>query len=421
MPDNYGHYGRLMPPTRSIRAVVATAALVAACTGSGADDPQARLSGLIAVAGPTGLRILKPTGELVVELAEDMVVTQPTWSRAGTSLAATLIDRGSGTAQVAVVDTATWELTATPAYRPYFFYTWNHDGSLLAALGPGRQGGTSVDILDAAGAPAANSPIEGNAMYVAWEPGGDDLLLHADDRLFLLDDPDAVETSAALGVVGTDFQAPSWIPGTRDVLYVDSAGTRGRLLRHNVDTAEIIDLGAAEGFVIFSVHPDGQKAALFQEGPIIRPGSGSNDGTALVSAQNALVSAQNRSPRVEMVDLVTGNRTPVVETVSVWLEWSPAGERLLVATLDGTGFGWHVWADQHLDDLGSFTPTPTFARDYMAFSSQYVESPRLWSPDGSAFGFGAMTDTGPVAAVTEASGAWTVNLEAGEVAFWSPR
>ena len=372
--------------------------------------------GLVAVAGPTGLRILRADGEVVAELAEGLVVTQPTWSRDGARLVATVIDPAAGTTEVAVVDAVTWEMTAADAFRPYFFYTWSHDGRFLAALGPRSGGGTSVDVLDAAGTPAANSSIEGGSMYVAWEPGGDDLLLHADDRLFLVSDLEAVEASADLGAVGTSFQAPAWVPGTRDFVYVagsgDPASAEGRLVRRNADTSETADLGPANGAVNLAVGPGGRRAALSHAGPApeVNP----------ASAVAGLVQAPVRPERVEVVDLTTGERTPVLDGLGLWLEWSPDGERLLVAGIDDSGFAWHIWTGGTLEPLTTLTPTETFARNYMAFAGQYVESPRLWSPDGRAVGFGAVDGDRPVAVVISADSGDSAALGSGEVAFWNP-
>lgn len=372
--------------------------------------------GLMAVAGPTGLRILRSDGEVVADLAEGLVVTQPTWSRDGSKLAATVIDPAAGTAEVAVVDAATWEMASARAIRPYFFYTWSHDGRFLAALGPRSGGGTSVDVLDAAGAPAANSSIEGGSMYVAWEPGGDDLLLHADDRLFLVSDLQAVEASADLGRVGTRFQAPAWVPGTRDFVYVEGSGdpadTEGRLVRRNADTSETADLGPANGPVNLAVDSRGRRAALSHSGPRPEPDP--------AGAVTDLALTPLRPERVEIVDLDTGRRTSVLDGLGLWLEWSPDGQRLLVAGIDDSGFAWHVWADGALETLSKLAPTETFARNYMAFANQYVETPRLWSPDGRTFGFGAMDGGRPVAVAIGADGQGASALGSGEVAFWNP-
>lgn len=419
----------LDPPTEQAQAdAPGAAAAGAAETESGttaAEDPDRATAdtgipagggGLVAVAGPTGLRILRPDGEAVAELAEGLVVTQPTWSRDGARLAATVIDPAARTTEVAVVDSATWEMTSARAFRPYFFYSWSHDGRFLAALGPRSGGGTSVDILDAAGAPAANSSIEGGRMYVAWEPGGGDLLLHADDRLFLVSDLQAVEASTDLGAVGVRFQAPAWVPGTRDFVYVegagDPAGAGGRLVRRNADTSETADLGPANGPVNLTVDPRGRRVALSHTGPPPDPDP--------ASAVAGLVQAPVRPERVEIVDLATGERTPVLSGLGMWLEWSPDGERLLVAGVDDSGFAWHIWDGGTLESLSKLNPTETFARNYMAFAGQYVESPRLWSPDSRSVGFSAVEGDQPVAVVIRADGTGATALGSGEVAFWNP-
>ena len=235
--------------------------------------------GLIAATGPTGLRFLTGDGRPLAEWANDLLVTQPTWSRDGRRLVATVVDPDSGAASVAVIDVSTWQIEASQAGRPYFFYSWSHDGTRLAALGPGGSGGTSLDILDTTGRPASNVSLESDSMYVAWEPGGDRLLIHAGAQLRLLADPDSPQEHTDFGSVGFGFQAPAWVPGTSDFLYVNSlapsprtgsdagpseAGSEEaiafsgpRLVRRSADSGELTDLGGAEGLAMMSVHPEG--------------------------------------------------------------------------------------------------------------------------------------------------------------------
>ena len=180
--------------------------------------------GLIAAAGPIGMRLMRPSGEVVGELGRDHIVTQPTWSRDGRRLAATLINPASGAAQIAVVDIATGNIATAAALQPYFFYSWSYDGSRLLALGPGQTGGTTAFILDETGAPVSNATLLSQSMYVAWEPGGSRLLVHAGHRLMLVNDVDSPRDHHDYGPVGVDFLAPAWVPGTQDFLYVDSYG-----------------------------------------------------------------------------------------------------------------------------------------------------------------------------------------------------
>ena len=265
----------LAPPETAEQASADEAASIA-------DSDQG--GGLIAAAGPTGLRFLRPDGGQVVELTGDQIVIQPTWSRDGRRLVATVINPSSGAATVAVVDVSTWEVAASPANREYFFYSWSHDGTRLAALGPGPSGGTSLDILDDSGMVASDFSPESGSVFVAWEPAGRRLLVHAGPQLLLVGDPDSPREHSDFGSVGFGFQAPVWVPGTQDFLYVDStrpsrvggseanpgegdlegtvAGGAPRLVRRSVDSPELADLGDAAGLVLMSVHPEGRLAAL---------------------------------------------------------------------------------------------------------------------------------------------------------------
>ena len=233
---------------------------------------------LIAAAGPTGLRILEPGGRVVAEMAEGLIVTQPTWSRDGRRLAATIVDAANNTALVSILDTSTWALSSQVARRPYFFYSWSHDGTRLAALGPGSAGGTALDILDSAGTPTSESSLQSTSIFLAWEQQGERLLVHAGPQLVLLRDPDMLEDQEDLGAVGFGFQTPAWVPGSADYLYVESvepatspadgeasaADELGspRLVRASADTGDTADLGPAEGLAMMAVHPDGGRAAV---------------------------------------------------------------------------------------------------------------------------------------------------------------
>jgi len=67
-------------------------------------------------------------------------------------------------------------------------------------------------------------------------------------------------------------------------------------------------------------------------------------------------------------------------------------------------------------------PSDVFFRNYVIFSGQYNETPRLWSPDGSAITYGADTDAGHRFFVhpVRAGAGPAIDLGSGQVAFWSP-
>ena len=400
--------------------------------------------GLIAAAGPRGLRFLQSDGTDVGTFAAAQIVTQPTWSRDGRRVAATLTNPSSGDVSVAVIDVTTWEVATAPARRPYFFYTWSHDGSRLAALGPSPAGGTAMDILDDTGAPTGAAPLYSRSMFVAWEPGGDRLLLHAGPQLLLVDDPDSPDMPVDLGLAGFGFQPPSWVPGTSDFLYVDATGQFltdtspetlsdpdatpiPQLLRRSADTDEITNLGPVSQFVLLAVHPDGDRAAVSLSPPE-RPAP--DDATLAVASQSDGGGSEPQPTgadgSVQIVDLDSAERITVLDQTGFWLEWSPDGSHLLIAALagegpEGTSLAWYIWDGQRLYELAQFLPTAAFAQNYLQFAGQYTETPRLWSPDSSAIAFGAMSSAGAVGAIARLEWIGQVTaLGPADVAFWSP-
>lgn len=397
-------------------------------------------SGLIAAAGPLGLRLLEPSGEIVGLLSPDHIVTQPTWSRDGLRLAATLIHPATGVSQVAVVDITTGDIATVATTMPYFFYSWNYDSSRLVALGPSQTGGTAAFILDETGAPASDVWLSGQSMYVAWEPGGRRLLVHAGHRLMLINDVDSPRDHSDYGLVGVDFLAPAWVPGTQDFLYVDSYGqapadageqelldrrstTDPQLLRRRADTGEITDLGPAGLYTMLAVHPSGDRAAI-SAASHQRPAP-AGDGSETVSISPTGPETGVPAGSVQIVDLATAERLTVLDRIGLWLEWSPDGRRLLIAASaddpDGTEMSWHIWDGQQTYELARFAPTDTFFRDYLWFADQYNETPRLWSPDSDAITFGASTVDGDVTAVARLGSASAVtSLGPSDVSFWSP-
>ena len=452
-----------------------------------ADGSAAAERGLIAAAGPTGLRLMSPSGQVVGELAADLIVTQPTWSRDGLRLAATFTDPTSGTSQVAVVDIVAGEVVTAPARRPYFFYSWNHDSTRLAALGPGSMGGTALDILDHIGIPTSESPLQHGSVYLAWEPDGRRLLVHAGPELLLVSDPDSLDDYDELGPVGSGFLAAAWVPGTEDFLYVDAyrqlpgngsseapaeeAGSDAipRLVRRSLDGGEITDLGPVVALAGIAVHPDGNRVALSfatvesaePAGPAdstgavetasasqsgaVETASASQSGaveTASVSQSGAVETAsvsqsadpsagaqprgEDWSGSVQILDLATTESFTILDRTGHWLEWSPDGRRLLMASVaqqdaGGARLVWHVWDGDKSVELARFVPSVAFLSNYLRFADQYTETPRLWSPDSDAITFGANTAEGDVGAVArlDGSGAMT-SLGPSDVSFWSP-
>ena len=147
--------------------------------------------------------------------------TQPTWSRDGERIV--MLAGEAPDFVVGIVDGTDGTVLGFPdANRPYFFFSWSHDGTRIAALGPGDDG-TALDILDADGALLHADVVSAQSLWIAWDPGANRLAAHADERLVRVDE-DATVTD--FGEVGLFFSTPKWIPGTNEILLVvDIEGT----------------------------------------------------------------------------------------------------------------------------------------------------------------------------------------------------
>jgi len=424
---------------RRVAALMAMVMIAAACS-SGSVLPTAATSqprsltetpGHIATVGAGGLHLVRADSTEVASPDVGEVVTQPTWSRDGGRIVVST--QSSGVSMVVVVDGANGEvLSSVASRRPYFFFSWNQDGSRIAALGPGVAG-TTLDLLDSNGNLIADSVAGGGSVYVAWEPDGADLLVHADDDLLLVA-PDL--SISSLGTVGRFFLAPSWIPGTREILVVSPAPTNPHLLRLDVDARRsdpgaepVDDLGTTRGVTSVSVDPSGNLAALLHAAPGGAPVQGDTIATAYVPAGSATVFAvdlpvQVPTASVEMVDLANGDRTPITDQAPLWGEWSPDGRNLLLATFDSTTRQgvWSVWSGRSLERLTGFLPTTTFLQRYLFFADQYVEQPRLWASDGSAFTYAARneSDQDVVFVMGLDPSVEPIEIDAASVGFWSP-
>lgn len=366
---------------------------------------SAGLTGSLAIGGLPDLVVTEPNGRPIGSFPTAGVsVTQPTWSRDGSALIASAV--GEPVSTISVRDGA---VTLRPARRPYFFYSWSTDGRYVAALGPGPLG-TTLDILAPDGVPVAEESVDGGSFYLAWEPGGDDLVVHRDRTLGLIRDPADLTSIEPLGEPGQSFLAPAWIPGSRDILIVEDSAAGPRLVRLDVDTLASDDLGPVDGAIGITVSPDGTRAVLAHA-----IGSGGGGDIAVGFVQQQIEAA------TEVVDLATGERTAVSEKQSLWTEWSPDGTLLaLMQPNDAVdGAVWAVWDGEDLVELDPFLPTLSFFRNYVFFSWQFTESPRIWSPAGDAIVYGASRDGIDGVWVREIGGDGPVRVSDGDVGFWS--
>ncbi len=362
-------------------------------------------------------------GDRTIDLKTGDLPRQPTWARDGSRLVVASVD-----GRLPVVDVFQGATGApihrTFAERLYFFFSWSPDGSRIAALGPGAEG-TTLDILDADGNLLQSEVASAMSLFLAWEPNGERIAAHADASLLRID---ADGTVADLGVVGTAFFAPKWIPESSEImLVVDIEGT-ATLVRRGVEGgAPMTTLGPVETDTGISVTPDGHRAAI----SMIFNAEGGGAARTTRFPQTVLtktVLAQTVQPQtgtVEIVDLLTGERELILEGQSLWMEWNPQGTRLLVSILDGetNTTTWWIHESESADTypVTSFTASPVFLQSYLIFGDQFIEQPRLWSPAGDQFVFAELTPDGSFVRIAPAQAdAESSIIGAGDVGFWSP-
>ena len=406
------------PPSSTVKASVEATPSTTSTTMASVVVPSvvatlADLPGSIALAGAPELGISLPTGEQVWAGPAETRFSQPTWLRDGTrSIFFDYDPLVEGSGRVYSIDAATGTWTTAEARRPYFFFSPSYGGDFFAALGPGSDG-TTLDILDSTGQPVSDQSLHAGSFYLAWEPGGDDLLLHRDTTLELARDPLDLENRESLGEPGQSFLAPSWIPGTRDALIATASTDGNRLIRINVDTGEEVDLGPVSGTVGLVVAPDGSRA-------LVAHGAASGGDLAIANRRVEVVTGAT-----EIIDLTTGARELVSQEPAFWAEWSRDGSRLvLLQAAEGAtaGLEWVVWEDGAVMGLGMFLPSPSFFRNYVFFAWQFVESPRVFSPDGKAVVYGGIDSDGTPGIYVHRIGAeQSYRISDGDVAFWSPR
>ena len=370
------------------------------------------VDGELAIGGLEGMVVADASGAVLRAAFPSGVATQPTWSRAGDRVISFVPSATGGSVVVSVGD----EAFAVGARRPYFFFSWSGDGAYVAALGPGPRG-TSLDILTPEGKLATDAAIDSGSLYLAWEPGGDNLVVHLDDELFLLRDPRDLKTRESLGAPGQSFLAPVWIPETRDIVIVDGVDDTddGRLTRLDVDDRSEQDLGPVRGGVGMTVSPDATRLFVTHGGPDSQSG---NEIEIFMGSASRTV--QETRAASEVIVLETGERTAVNDEPSIWAEWAPDGSALALLQPVSQGARWLIADERGLRELGTMQATPTFLRNYLFFSWQYVESPRIWVPDADAIVYAAVEAGIPGIYVHPLNGE-RVRASDGDVAFFSPR
>ena len=208
-----------------------------------------------------------------------------------------------------------------------------------------------------------------------------------------------------------------WIPETRHIVIVDDVdgSDEGRLIRLDVDDRSEQDLGPVRGGVGMTVSPARPASSCPTAVPI--PSEATRIEISMGSVSRPV---QETLAASEVIVLETGDRTAVSDEPSIWAEWAPDGSALALLQPVSQGARWLIADSAGFASSARSQATPTFLRNYLFFSWQYVESPRIWAPDAGAIVYAAVEAGVPGIYVHPLNGE-RVRVSDGDVAFFSPR
>ena len=269
-----------------------------------------------------------------------------------------------------------WELTGLSGRMP-IYGNWSPRGDAFAALVQRGERHLSLEIIHLANPGQTLPLISGAPLFWSWSPRGDRLAIHvggsrrasADARVVILD-----VTSGQVERLVTDrpgeFRVPAWSLHDDLLTYIeqDSEGHETLFL---LDTAT------------------GDKGPV---APVVQSGTAmlwSADGMTLAFACAARPGSSLFSP-VQLLNLINGRLTTLLEERVTGFFWSPQSDALLYTSLDNgrSYLRWHrvQVASGEKSELARFLPS----REQMfvlSFFDQYTLSHPPLAPDGSALAF----------------------------------
>lgn len=370
------------------------------------ETPPAVGSGQLIVTASDGtVSLVDPdtgAGVAVSEAPSNPIAVQPTPSPDGTVVIWSEVVEGE--TRAAVFEEGA--LRSIPVPTLPFFYLFSPDGTQVLALGNDLGGeGVAAMLIDLA-SDEAEIIDTGSPYFVDWSPASDRLVGHID--------------GARLAVVGTDgehvgidldpalFQAPDWVNDGSVVAatIVESVTASRAALQTGAATLVTVDPGTGQSValaplasgVAFEVSPDGRSVAFI-------------DGVEATGASLGTLS-------VVAIDGAS-DAVPIAGNVTTF-EWSPDGGHLLFGAFDSVeGLILHTWDGESVTRYEGIVPSPRFVAEYLPFWSQYIRSVTQWAPDGSAFAYAAIDESGPGIWVHPLGGE-SERVADGDMVVWSP-
>jgi TolB protein len=298
----------------------------------------------------------------------------PCWRPGGRYLAVSRVDRGTEAAGSSIVlfDTSGRELQTvfrsppgvSPAIAPRVphYLSWSPNGTTLSYVAMGHGGLTLYHKLLPGDEPAREVAV-GAPLFSAWSPASRFQAIHAGSTMLVADAAN-FGSPPVLSDNAVGFRAPAYSSDGTTLAYAARAG---------------------EGLDLLFAAPNGEgprRVAHFSSGLVMafRPGS----------TELSVASASDPAGGVfDALWFITegGDRRRAYRGPFVTFSWSPDASRLAIVVPTQTGDG--RYAVHALSPGGEFLAAtePVIPsedlRMVFGFFDQYLQSHRLWAPDGS--------------------------------------
>jgi dipeptidyl aminopeptidase/acylaminoacyl peptidase len=397
-------------------------------------------SGQIAFIGSDGnLHLTNQAGSNLIDLTADAsaddvtgdlsIYQFPVWSPDGKQVAFMQLQANNTSGEVSesriLVTDANGkqdpvELFDSSVERPVFL-DWSPDGRYLTFLAQASYRNTlALYLLDAEAGGEPQVVDVGSPLFYAWNPAGDQIMIHDEQALETFGGRLAVLSNFAGQVIEDDlaytpfgFQSPAWSPDGDQALVAIQAENANRLALIDQSGEITHELAEFELTATFSWSPDGEHIAYVV----------SDDATA-----------GNRVGSLNVVGVEDEDFHLTSEQDNVFAYfWSPDGSKIAYFTPstlqdEATGEDVQYFRLRVLDiqdgesiELAAFVPTQDMAR-LLQFFDLYQPSTTIWSPDSENLVISAIFQEDNAAIVVlDASGQFDPRpVGSGFVAYWSP-
>jgi len=377
-------------------------------------DLLAALPGRLLILGPDHTVLtMRPDGTDLIHLAgpnpDLRRRTVPTWSPDASHVAwSDHLDDHTG---ILHITTAAGDVVLELAMDIVAEYIdWTPDGSGLAVMGNDQLGEFRLYVVGLNG--DREELATGAPMSVDWDATGGRLLVRVQSDAEIIDVDGATRSPVA---VSDATRLAAFVGGaivtTRDA-------DPGSILHVIGDPpVDILRFGRPAAYV---VHPAGDRLAIVGRSSRdaldvadYATGGGSDDPVPALIWDHLTVASIDGGPTRQVDDR---------QTLS--FSWSPDGTVLHWATIGTEANGalqWHAELGGSVLDYPTFVPGGDFARSYLAFFDQFERSVTLWSPDSRAWAYaGGQPGTTSAIWIQFVEAAEPIRVASGSYVTWSP-